>query len=429
MARKSEATLWMLIKIGERSIMKRVVKKGRSYVPKVEGSYEPGSYYLRYRLHGKRTWEGVGNDLTLARQEQKARQRTLETSAEPAAPAAPPRKTLREHISKFAAKKDGLTKTERRRANTWRSFLAEFSGWWGREYIDDFQREQFDLFRKHLASTGKNPRTQSNLLSHLLTFLRGTGRLVRVVRTEDDLKIQKAYLSQLGFGDALVIVKSDFPRVVKNRRPSYYADAILKALFAAAESWEVLFLALFLFTGMREDEIAHLYWTNVLWHANEIEVKDKPEWGFHPKTYETRNVRIHPHLLRVLKEHQAWRKDNGLIFPNAIQNPEGHFLDALQKIAYRAGITCGVCRNCTHGRKSCRAKGRYCQAFGLHKFRRTCATIRSRLGVPVQNICAELGHKDIATTQTYLGVVEEKMLGVDFPAPPPKDEDTLKVVA
>ena len=36
MARKAEATLWMLVKIGKRSVMKRVLKKGRSYVPKVE---------------------------------------------------------------------------------------------------------------------------------------------------------------------------------------------------------------------------------------------------------------------------------------------------------------------------------------------------------------------------------------------------------
>jgi hypothetical protein len=186
----------------------------------------------------------------------------------------------------------------------WRSFLNDFSEWWGQEHIDDFQREQFDAFRKYLASKGKKPRTQSNLLSNLLTFLRGTGRLVRVVRTEDDLRIQKAYLAQLGFWDALVIVKSDFPRVVKNRRPSYYADAILKALFAAAESSEVLFLALFLFTGMSEDKVAQLYRTNVLWQANEIEVKDKPEWGFHPKTYETRNVRIHPHLLCTDVRHR-----------------------------------------------------------------------------------------------------------------------------
>ena len=128
--------------------MKRMTKRGRSYVPETEEPYKPGSYHLRYTQKGKRVWEAVGNDLTIALQEQKARQQTLEMSAEPVAPAAPASKTLREHISQFATKKDGLTKTERRRANTWRSFLDDFSKWWGREYIDEFQREHFDIFRK-----------------------------------------------------------------------------------------------------------------------------------------------------------------------------------------------------------------------------------------------------------------------------------------
>ena len=59
--------------------MKRMVKKGRSYVPKIEGPYEPGYYHLRYAQNRKRMWEPVGNDLTLALQEQRARQRALET--------------------------------------------------------------------------------------------------------------------------------------------------------------------------------------------------------------------------------------------------------------------------------------------------------------------------------------------------------------
>jgi integrase len=82
-------------------------------------------------------------------------------------------------------------------------------------------------------------------------------------------------------------------------------------------------LPLFLYSGMREDEVAHLYWNNVLWQGNEIEVKDKLEWGFHPKTYETRNIKIHAYLLGVLKEHYVLRKNNGLIFPNEIQIPKG----------------------------------------------------------------------------------------------------------
>ena len=44
MARKAGATLWMLLKIGERFLMKRLVRKGRSYIPSVEGAYLPGSY-------------------------------------------------------------------------------------------------------------------------------------------------------------------------------------------------------------------------------------------------------------------------------------------------------------------------------------------------------------------------------------------------
>src|ERR1700694_3859720 len=76
---KAKATLWMVVKIRGRSVMKRMVKKGRSYVPKIEGPYEPGYYHLRYAQNRKRMWEPVGNDLTLALQEHRARQRALET--------------------------------------------------------------------------------------------------------------------------------------------------------------------------------------------------------------------------------------------------------------------------------------------------------------------------------------------------------------
>jgi hypothetical protein len=76
---KAKATLWMVVKIRGRSVMKRMVKKGRSYVPKIESPYVPGYYHLRYTQNRKRMWEPVGNDLTLALQEQRARQRALET--------------------------------------------------------------------------------------------------------------------------------------------------------------------------------------------------------------------------------------------------------------------------------------------------------------------------------------------------------------
>ena len=83
------------------------------------------------------------------------------------------------------------------------------------------------------------------------------------------------------------------------------------------------------------------------------------------------------------------RKDNGLILPNNEGRPEGHFLDALQKVAYRAGITSGICNSCKT------RKGRNCKAFGLHNFRKSFATKLSQAAVPIQDIKKALGHADI----------------------------------
>lgn len=69
-----------------------MTKRGRGYLPETEEPYKPRSYHLRYTQKGKRMG-AVGNDLAFALEGQKARQQMLETSVEPSAPAAPPRKT------------------------------------------------------------------------------------------------------------------------------------------------------------------------------------------------------------------------------------------------------------------------------------------------------------------------------------------------
>jgi hypothetical protein len=61
MARHPKTTLWMLTKVvlKKRYVRVEKVANGR-YIPVVEGPYEPGNYYLRYTLNGKRKWESVG---------------------------------------------------------------------------------------------------------------------------------------------------------------------------------------------------------------------------------------------------------------------------------------------------------------------------------------------------------------------------------
>src|SRR5712672_1150006 len=132
MARRAEVALYRIYMVAGPHRHVRIVGSGRSWAPKIQPVGKPGAYYLRYKSYkknGRRTFEGVGDDLQVALQEQKAREKTLDASTESVVPSVSGRKTLREYISQLLQKRDGPTKTERRRANRWRSFLADFSQW------------------------------------------------------------------------------------------------------------------------------------------------------------------------------------------------------------------------------------------------------------------------------------------------------------
>ena len=44
-----------------------------------------------------------------------------------------------------------------------------------------------------------------------------------------------------------------------------------------------------------------------------------------------------------------------------------------------------------------------------HKFRRTCATMALRKGMPIEQVSKMLGHENISTTQIYLDLQEEEL--------------------
>jgi hypothetical protein len=71
---QSKVSLYRLFTVGEKHRYIPIVRKGRSWAPKIEPAGTPGSYYLRYLKNGSRTFESVGGDLQVALQELKARQ-------------------------------------------------------------------------------------------------------------------------------------------------------------------------------------------------------------------------------------------------------------------------------------------------------------------------------------------------------------------
>lgn len=183
-------------------------------------------------------------------------------------------------------------------------------------------------------------------------------------------------------------------------------------MFAACKNLrELVMLALFYYTGCREDEVAHLRWTDIRWDAKEFFIREWWKDNWTTKTYEDRSNEMPDQLIEILKrahellsDRVRYRKEgwlfgskSPLILPNMFGRPDGHLLKKVQQIAKRAGIACGECRDCVE------RKGRNCQNFQLHKFRYTYARVLDEGKTPIEDIRKALGHKDISTTIGYLG--------------------------
>ena len=154
----------------------------------------------------------------------------------------------------------------------------------------------------------------------------------------------------------------------------------------------------FLGTGFREQEVMFCSWRNVDFKGKVVSVKSKADIGFRVKDKQERSVPVPDTLIAALKA----RKNNAtsmLVFPGPYGKPHGHFLRILQRRASRAGLNCGECLTKTG--KSC-AKNPTYKKWGLHKFRKTSATMHHEAGVPAATIQRWLGHSDLATTLRYL---------------------------
>ena len=82
-----------------------------------------------------------------------------------------------------------------------------------------------------------------------------------------------------------------------------------------------------------------------------------------------------------------WYKDASLVTPDTHMS-QGSVENLMRKLKKRAGLECDVYP---------------------HKFRRTCATMALRRGMPIEQVSKMLGHENIATTQIYLDLNEEEL--------------------
>lgn len=212
----------------------------------------------------------------------------------------------------------------------------------------------------------------------------------------------------------------EVPRVKKPRLNAdeivYYTPADVAAMIAASNGADAKsayqtedfrdLVAVLLLTGMRDEEIQHLEWSDVIWkngdERGKIKVQDKPAYDWRVKDHESRTIIMHPVLkarlqarsARMEKQH-AGNGTHGLIFPNRDEGPNRHFAKQIARLQNRA-----VAKGYQFSRPEVRQ-------HILHLWRHTFATMQTLYGEPVQNVQEKLGHSELDTTSRYIAKVED----------------------
>jgi len=179
-------------------------------------------------------------------------------------------------------------------------------------------------------------------------------------------------LRHFGFKDVKHRVKFT-EKTVRAYRPDE-----LQKLFAAADPEEWLLYQFYLCSGAREQEVMVAEYDDLDFVDGLFNVREKIDWK--PKDREEREIPIPDFLVAALKQRMLATKGT-LIFPTSEGKRDGHMLRRLQALALRAKLP-GV--------------------WGLHKFRKSYATLQHKSGVDARTIQKRLGHSDLATTLAYL---------------------------
>jgi integrase/recombinase XerD len=323
-----------------------------------EQKHPEGAYYIEWRDAGKRIRLSVGKDPADA----SAMRLRKETELNNGDATAPHIKGKNGNKPLAGAIRDYLEEVElSKKPKTLAAYttaLDYFTQCCHKLHVEDIERKDLLKFAAFLREQKEqSPRSVYNKFENVMTFLKAQG-----IRG--------------------LIGKNDWPRYTEEE-PEMYEQDDLDTLFEACSEEERLWFEFFLMTGMREQEVMHLYWSDINLAASTVRVSHKPDRGWTPKAYKEREIPIPAKLVTKLK---AWKaksdKNCQLVFPTSGCNPKLDFLDCLKTCAERAKLNK--------------------DDFWLHKFRSTFATRCLWAGVDLRTVQQWLGHSDMESTMRYL---------------------------
>lgn len=377
------------------------LKEGYAQISGRIEHHPEGTYYLRFLRDGKRVWHRVGQDTHVAITALRNIEHDLQSVAlgrTVPTPVADPQALapLKPLAPKPVAEVQGSASPVPIFLNdAIESYLKEVRRFRSAKTIAACEH-MLNLFGSKFPGRAVKDITRKDLLDHM-SFLQEKGLGDRTIHNH----IMRIGTLLKSHGVVGLLSAADKPKYDEKEVKAYNSDE-LTFLFAAANPEERVLFEFFLGTGFREQEVMYSTWGNVDFKSKVISVRSKPEMGFRIKDKEERSVPVPDSLIATLADRKR-SSTSVLIFPGDNGKPNGHFLRVLQKRAFRAGLNCGECM--TKGGQTCVTHA-VCGEWGLHKFRKSFATMHSEAGVSTPTIKHWLGHADLATTLRYLAVAD-----------------------
>ncbi len=315
-----------------------------------------GTFYLEWRERGKRKRKAVGKNPTEALTARNRLQHRLEGVAigikNAESPNTPSDKSLASAVEEYLEEKRQSRKKKSHAAYS--NSLTKFQTFTSKK-LADITRKDLVAFVAYCRDDLKlSRRSAFNHFTNVVSFLKA-----------NNIKLA---------------LKGDWPTYVEEPPEVYETDELNK-FFAVCSEAENLYFQFFLMTGMREQEVMHVCWSDIKLDAGIVRVSEHPEFNFYPKAYKGREIPIPQKLVDLLRK---WNKTRDpkcpLVFPTSGCRPQDHFLEICKRIAENAEL----------------------ESFYLHKFRATFATRHLQNGVDIRTVQAWMGHDDLASTMRYL---------------------------
>jgi integrase len=339
----------------------------------VEKEYPVGRYQLRYYEGRRPVYKDVGENPSEAIQA-RVRQVNLMLTKETAKAAgvrieddSPRRVTLQGEFTRFIEATESRGSKEA--AEVYRTAVKGFLEVISKTYVDEIRSDDLLKYQRFLRDKEYSDRTIYNRHSNVLSFLRFC-----------KLDTKKLAPRSPKFEKAL---------------PEMYKPEEMSRFFSSFKNEHLcLIYAIFLETGLREQELMYLEWSNVDLNRGVLRVRANAKWGFKVKDSEQRDVPIPADLLKKLREYRDKHPHARLVAGTKSDLPNTKLLRTLKRLVNKARLNCGHCRGCIEHKE--------CSHWYLHKFRATYITRLLRSGLDLRTVMRLSGHSDMESVMRYL---------------------------